>query len=159
MLGISLLTKKLRFLARMFPKGVQVSQRFLGHHYFKWHWLHGTEVSCRLQKCHRPTWPQTAVTIPLIFDTNLVIIGIWVCAYAPSKFHCFLPYILTANQLSKGWNCIMTNVMHKFLIYFSLYFCLICFGLSFSPGSEAGVQFRQWFKSPGYGVSAWAVML
>jgi hypothetical protein len=49
------------------------------------------------------------------------------------------------------WNCIMTNVMHKFLIYLSIYFCLTCFGLSFSPFSEAGVQFRQWFKSPGYG--------
>jgi hypothetical protein len=24
--------------------------------------------------------------------------------------------------------------------------------LSFSPSSDAGVQFRQWFKSPGYGV-------
>jgi hypothetical protein len=27
----------------------------------------------------------------------------------------------------------------------------------FSPFSEAGVQFRQWFKSPGYGVSARAL--
>jgi hypothetical protein len=44
--------------------------------------------------------------------------------------------------------------MHKFLIYLSIYFCLTCFGLSFSPSSEAGVQLRQWFKSPGYGVSA-----
>jgi hypothetical protein len=43
--------------------------------------------------------------------------------------------------------------MRKFLIYLSIYFCLTCFGLSFSPSSEAGVQFRQWFKSPGYGVS------
>jgi hypothetical protein len=50
-------------------------------------------------------------------------------------------------------NCIMTNVMHKFLIYLSIYLCLTCFGLSFSPSSEAGVQFRQWFNSPGYGVS------
>jgi hypothetical protein len=44
--------------------------------------------------------------------------------------------------------------MHKFLIYLSVYFCLTCFGLSFSPSSEAGLQFRQWFKSAGYGVSA-----
>jgi hypothetical protein len=51
----------------------------------------------------------------------------------------------------------MTNVTHKFLIYLSLYFCLTCFGLSFSPSSEAGVQFRQWFKSLGYGVSALAL--
>jgi hypothetical protein len=43
--------------------------------------------------------------------------------------------------------------MHKFLIYLSIYFCLTCFGLSFSPSSEAGVQLRQWFKFPGYGVS------
>jgi hypothetical protein len=45
-------------------------------------------------------------------------------------------------------NCIMTNVMHEFLIYLSIYFCLICFGLSFSSSSEAGVQLRQWFKFP-----------
>jgi hypothetical protein len=52
----------------------------------------------------------------------------------------------------------MTNVMHKFLINLSIYFCLTCFGLSFSPSSEAGEQLRQWFKSPGYGVSARARM-
>jgi hypothetical protein len=51
----------------------------------------------------------------------------------------------------------MTNVMHKFFIYPSIHFCLTCFGLSFSPSSEAGVQFRLWFKSPGYGVSARAL--
>jgi hypothetical protein len=51
-------------------------------------------------------------------------------------------------------NCIMDNAMHKFLIYLSIYFYLICFGLSFSPSSEAGVQLRKWFKFPGYGVSA-----
>jgi hypothetical protein len=52
----------------------------------------------------------------------------------------------------------MTNAMHKFLIYLSIYFCLTCLGLSFSPSSEAGVQIRQWFKSPGYGVSVRARM-
>jgi hypothetical protein len=31
------------------------------------------------------------------------------------------------------------------------------FRLSFSPSSEAGVQLRQWFKCPGYGVSARAL--
>jgi hypothetical protein len=51
----------------------------------------------------------------------------------------------------------MTNVMHRFLIYLSIYFCLTCFGLSLSPSSEAGVQIRQWFKSAGYGVSARAL--
>jgi hypothetical protein len=51
----------------------------------------------------------------------------------------------------------MTNVMHKFLIYLSIYFCLICFGLSFSPFSKACVQIWQWFKSSGYGVSARAL--
>jgi hypothetical protein len=40
-------------------------------------------------------------------------------------------------------NCIMTNVIHKFLIYLYIYFCLTCFGLSFSPSSEAGVQLRR----------------
>jgi hypothetical protein len=53
-----------------------------------------------------------------------------------------------------GWNFVMTNVMHKFLINLFIYFFLTCFGLSFSPSSEAGVQLRQWFKSAGYGVSA-----
>jgi hypothetical protein len=47
--------------------------------------------------------------------------------------------------------------MHKFLIYLSIYFSLTCFGLSFSPSSETGVQFRQWFKSPGYCVTALAL--
>jgi hypothetical protein len=42
-------------------------------------------------------------------------------------------------------NCIMTNVMDKFLIYVSIYACVTCFGLSFSSSSEAGVQLRQWF--------------
>jgi hypothetical protein len=51
----------------------------------------------------------------------------------------------------------MTNVMHKFLIYLSIYFCLTSFGLSISPSSEAGVQLRQWFKSAGYVVSARAL--
>jgi hypothetical protein len=56
------------------------------------------------------------------------------------------------RQRRYGSNCILTNVMHKFLIYLSVYFCLTCFGLSFSTSSEAGVQFRQWFKFPVYGV-------
>jgi hypothetical protein len=47
--------------------------------------------------------------------------------------------------------------MHEFLIYLSIYFCLTCFGLSFSPSSAAGVQLQQWFKSPKYGVSARAL--
>jgi hypothetical protein len=34
----------------------------------------------------------------------------------------------------------MPNVMHGFLIYPSIHFCLTCFGLSFSPSSEAGVN-------------------
>jgi hypothetical protein len=43
------------------------------------------------------------------------------------------------------------------LFYLSIYFCLTCFGLSFSPSSESCVQFRQWFKFPGYGISARAL--
>jgi hypothetical protein len=50
----------------------------------------------------------------------------------------------------------MTNAMYKFLTYLSIYFCLTCFGLSFSPSLEADLQIRQVFKSPGYGVSAQA---
>jgi hypothetical protein len=45
----------------------------------------------------------------------------------------------------------------QFLIYLSVYFCLTCFGISFSPSSEAGVQLRQWSKSAWYGVSARAL--
>jgi preprotein translocase subunit SecG len=37
----------------------------------------------------------------------------------------------------------MTNVMHKFFIYLLIYFCLTCFGLSFSPSSEADEQLRR----------------
>jgi hypothetical protein len=46
--------------------------------------------------------------------------------------------------------------MHNFF-NLSIYFCLACFGLSFSPSSEAGVQLRQLFKSAGYGFSACAL--
>jgi hypothetical protein len=48
----------------------------------------------------------------------------------------------------------MTKVMHTLLIDLTIYFRLSCFGLSFSPSSEAGVEFRQWFSPPEYGVSA-----
>jgi hypothetical protein len=44
--------------------------------------------------------------------------------------------------------------MPKFLIYLSIYFCLRSYGLSFRPSSEGVVQFRQWFNSAVYGVSA-----
>jgi hypothetical protein len=54
-------------------------------------------------------------------------------------------------------NCVMANVMNKFVIYLSIYFCLTCFGLSSNPSSEADVQLRPWFKSAGYGVSARAL--
>jgi hypothetical protein len=40
------------------------------------------------------------------------------------------------------------------LFYLYIHFCLTCFGLSFISSLEAGVQLRQWFKPPGYGVSA-----
>jgi hypothetical protein len=48
----------------------------------------------------------------------------------------------------------MTNGMHKFLIYLSVFFCLTCFELSFSSSSELSVQLRQWFKSRWYDVSS-----
>jgi hypothetical protein len=51
----------------------------------------------------------------------------------------------------------MTNVMHKFLNYLSIYFYLTCFGLYFSPSSDAGVQLWQWFKFFGYDVGARAL--
>jgi hypothetical protein len=37
------------------------------------------------------------------------------------------------------------------LIYSSTSFYLTFFGVSFSLSSEADVQLRQWFTSPGYG--------
>jgi preprotein translocase subunit SecG len=48
----------------------------------------------------------------------------------------------------------MTKVLHKFLIYLTICFCLKCLGLSFSQSSVAGVQFCQWFNPPEYAVSA-----
>jgi hypothetical protein len=36
-------------------------------------------------------------------------------------------------------NCIINNVMHKFFIYFLIYFCLTCFRLSLSPSSRGTV--------------------
>jgi hypothetical protein len=48
-----------------------------------------------------------------------------------------------ARTVLFGMNRIMTNVMHKFLINLSLYFCLTCFGFSLSPSSEAGVQIQR----------------
>jgi hypothetical protein len=47
-----------------------------------------------------------------------------------------------ARRIRQAGNCITTNVMHRFFIYLSKYFCLTCFGLSFSSSSEAGVQLR-----------------
>jgi hypothetical protein len=93
---------KLRVISRLFPKGFPVFQPFLWHNYFKWQWLHCAEVSCRLQKCHRPTRSHTAVTIPLIICTNLMIIGIWVCACACalSRFHCFLPFMPSEQRIN-----------------------------------------------------------
>jgi hypothetical protein len=76
-------------------------------------------------------------------------------------YHIFPHYLTTGTIFRKQVNtehkmcCIMTNVRHKFLIYLSIYLCLTYSGLSFSLYSEAGVQLRQWFKSAGYGVSAW----
>jgi hypothetical protein len=45
----------------------------------------------------------------------------------------------------------------RVLINLSIHFCLACFRLSFIPSSEADVQFRQWFNSRGYGISAQAL--
>jgi hypothetical protein len=51
----------------------------------------------------------------------------------------------------------MINQMHKFVIYLLIYFCLICFGLSFNPSSEAGIKLRRG-SSPGYDVGTRARM-
>jgi hypothetical protein len=57
------------------------------------------------------------------------------------------------NHTGLSSSFITINVMHKFFIYLSIYFCLTCFGLSFSPSSGTGVQIRQWLKFAGYGDS------
>lgn len=99
MLRISLFTASPSLSHDCFRKEFQSLSDFCDS-YFKWQWLHCAEVSCRLQKCHRPIQSHTAVTVPLIFDTNLVIIEIWVCACAFSRFHCFLPFITSQQRIN-----------------------------------------------------------
>jgi hypothetical protein len=60
--------------------------------------------------------------------------------------------IRTAHFVMKLYND-QRNALAFSLFYLSIFFCLACFGFSFSPFSEARLQLRQWFKSPGYGVS------
>jgi hypothetical protein len=59
-------------------------------------------------------------------------------------------YVVRAMQFGMKLYNVQCNA-HVFSV--SIYLCLTCFGLSFSPSLEAGVQFWQWLKSPGYGVS------
>jgi hypothetical protein len=54
----------------------------------------------------------------------------------------FTEDLVVSRREASTCNCIMTNVMHKFLFYLFIYFCLTRVGLSFSPSSEAGVQLR-----------------
>jgi hypothetical protein len=49
---------------------------------------------------------------------------------------------------------LQTDQCNSHVFNLSIYFCLACFWLCFSPSSEAGVQLWQWIKSAGYGVSA-----
>jgi hypothetical protein len=42
-------------------------------------------------------------------------------------------------NVNQELGCTMTNVMQKFLIYLSIYFCFKCFRLFISPSSEVGV--------------------
>jgi uncharacterized membrane protein len=56
-------------------------------------------------------------------------------------------YIYVYTLLKKLYNN-QRNAQVFNLFYLSIYFCLTCFGLYFSPSSEVGVQHRQWFKSP-----------
>jgi hypothetical protein len=81
----------------------------------------------------------------------------------PNSVHGIYSYTVTRySRLRTRWekscSCIMNNVMHKFLIYLSTYFCFTCFGLSLSPSSDAGVQIRQWFRLPEYDVSVRALI-
>jgi hypothetical protein len=74
-------------------------------------------------------------------------------------------YLFNRNWVDTRWQQYSTNLHTNNtrtdqlnaqvfnLFQLSVYFCLTCFGLSFSPFSEADIQLRQWFKSPGYGVS------
>jgi hypothetical protein len=66
-------------------------------------------------------------------------------------------YVVKTVHLETKFYDDQLNTQIPNLFHLSIYFCLICFGLSSSSTSEAGVQLRQWFKSPGYGVSARAL--
>jgi hypothetical protein len=86
-------------------------------------------------------------------------------AVCPYSALCFSLTGLFATDIFVFLNFMLLRTVHfgfklyndqrnaQVLIYLSIYFCLTCFGLAFSPSSEAGVQFRQWFKSAGCGVS------
>jgi hypothetical protein len=53
----------------------------------------------------------------------------------------------------------IANVMHKFLIYFSIYFCLTCFRLSFGPSSEAGVHLQLMLVIIQLGTNVWEQLI
>jgi hypothetical protein len=75
-----------------------------------------------------------------------------------ARISVYVPSTRRSGVKQCSCNCVMTNIMQMFLIYLSIHFCLTCFGLPFSPSSGAGVQFRQWFKSTGYGLRARALI-
>jgi hypothetical protein len=60
-----------------------------------------------------------------------------------------IPSFYVARTVRFGVKLYHDQCYAQFLIYLSIYFYLTCFRLSFGPYSEAGVQFRQWFMSPG----------
>jgi hypothetical protein len=119
-----------------------------------------SKTSWQILLCMVTAWSLRTVTF---WQTSTVIlisamwlkIQIYLAAYSYGSQQCSdLAICTNVNNSDTKLNCIMTNIMHTFLIYLSIYFWLTYFRLSFSPTSEAGVQLRQWFKSIGYDVSA-----
>jgi hypothetical protein len=92
----------------------------------------------------------------VLFQSGFSIMYVQVGCVRPNRFEysisetdeVFQQYLLCGIKLYND----QRNA--QVLIYLSIYFYLTCFGVSFSPSSEAGVQLRQLFRSSGYGVSA-----
>jgi hypothetical protein len=67
---------------------------------------------------------------------------------------CCVYVVRTMHFGMKLYNDQLNAQVFKLFIYLLQPYMFWAF---FSPSSEAGVQIRQWFKSPGYGVSVRAL--
>jgi hypothetical protein len=113
-------------------------------------------------------YPGQSITWHSVFSVHHKIIYIYqslcrlsVVILFKTCFGCFLPIIRRSYTVWSAvgygkrkccrelWCPVLSVVWsvlpwHNVLINLFIYFCLTCFGLSFSPSSEAGVQFRHW---------------